>query len=277
VAEARKFASFDPAEMKEGSNLFDNVRGTIKNIQLTKELPDNYQAEGNPIFGNLTLVLNGEGPEEDRTVTQGYSLGASAGDNFEISEDGYSLYPTNDDATLRKDSKFGTLLSSLKNEGVPATVLASGTLKSLIGIDGQWKRVADKERSFGADRPGRKQSKFPPTTLVCVKLFAMPGQSAGSASAPATPAAPAASSADTGDLNTATTNYLLEVLAAAKDNKIQRANLTLALTKAALGKNDPRRTEIAKLGADETFLKGLVSEGLIKYDAAAKPQVVYSA
>jgi hypothetical protein len=257
--------------MNEGSNLFDNVRATVTDLKLTKEPPDNYKAEGNPIFANLSLLINGTGPEEDRKVSQSYSLGAKAGDNFEISEDGYSLLPTNDDATLRKDSKFGTLIASLKNEGVPANVLQSGTLKSLIGIDGQWKRVADKERTF-AQENSRKASKFPPSTLVCVKLHVPFGQKA--TSAPSDGVAPAASTGSDGDLKDITAGFLLDVLGA-NPKGIQRAKLSLALTKAAMA--HPKRTEIAKMGADESFLKGLSDDGLVKYNPAEKPQTVYAA
>jgi hypothetical protein len=274
----RKFVSFAPKDLSEGSNLFDNVKAAIENIQLTKEGPDNYQAEGNPIFANVSFLLDGPQPEEERKVQQSYSLGAKAGDNFEISEDGYGLYEVVEGATARKDSKFGTFVSALANEGVPASLLESGNFKALVGLVGQFKRVADKERSFGADRPGRKASKFPPSTLVCVKLYSLPGQKAAGTQSASTGTSNAGSTeTPAGDLDSSTMGYLLDVLSAAKDNKIQRANLTLALTKAALAKNDGRRTEIAKLGADEAFLKKMADEGLIKYDSAAKPQVVYAA
>lgn len=278
----RKVASFDSGEMSEGTNLFDNVRAKIvAGTKFTKEPPDNYQAEGNPIFAHVEFLIDGEGPEEERRVSQSFSLGAKAGENFEISGDGQSLVPleTNVDSDgniisqLRKDSKFGTLMSSLKAEGVPATVLQSGSLKSLVNLDGQWKRVADKARTFATDRPNRKASKFPPSTLVLVKLYALPGQATATTGKTSTTTA-AAPVADGLSLDDATEIYLLDVVSAAKDKKIQRANLLMAVSKAALAKGDSRRTEIAKRSMEEDFLVKVAGGGLITYDPAAKPQVV---
>src|ERR1051326_9148920 len=98
----QKYASFAVEDMIESSGLFDNVDGVVSGAKFTKEAPDNYQAEGNPIFFILGITLNGDGPVEDRTVSQTYSLGAQAGDNFTISSDGYALVPSNDDARIRK-------------------------------------------------------------------------------------------------------------------------------------------------------------------------------
>src|SRR3990167_3467730 len=114
-----KYASQVPEDMKEGTGLFDNVNAHITNIQFTKTPPENYQADGNPIYSDVSFLIDGEGPEEDRKAGQSYSLGAKAGDNFTISPDGYGLIPNNDDAELRKDSKWGTFVTSLAKEGMP--------------------------------------------------------------------------------------------------------------------------------------------------------------
>src|SRR5579859_3672541 len=115
MAEVRKLASFAIEDMKEGSGLFDDVDATITNIRFTREAPDNYTAEGNPLFVNLSLLLKGDGPEEERKVGQSYSLGAKAGDQFTVTGDGYGLVPNSDDAAIRKDCKWGTICASLQN------------------------------------------------------------------------------------------------------------------------------------------------------------------
>lgn len=278
------YASFAVEDMKEGTGLFDDVDGTIRKFQFTKEPPDNYQAEGNPIFAVVHFELKGDGPVEERMVSQSYSLGASAGDGFGVSEDGYGLIPTADGAAVRKDSKFGTFAAALQNEGVPKTVLQAGDFSKLIGLSGHFKRVADKERNFGEDkrtRPGQK-SKFPPSTLVLVKLHGMPGEavkttaSATKATAAATtaPAAAAPSSSGNVDVDTRAQELLLAVMADAKKagRTLQRSQITLAVSKAAM--SDPNRAVYAKRAGEEAFLTLLAEIGAITYDATAKGQPV---
>lgn len=274
MSAAQKFASFAIEDLKEGSNLFDNVDGPITDLKLTTEAPDNYTVEGNPIFAVLSIELAGTTPVEERRVSQSYSLGASAGDNFTISEDGYSLIPTNDDAAVRKDSKFGTLMQSFQNEGVPATILKSGVLSALIGLNAHWKRVADKERSFADDKKQSKKSKFPPSTLVCTKVIALPGVNTVPTTTGTTATATTAAASGPFDLDTATFDYLSKVLVN-KGGKVQRSQLTLLLSQAAM--KDEHRQEIAKRGTDESFLVSLSEAGVIKYDPASKPQTVLAA
>jgi len=286
VSTKPKYVSMASEDMKEGSNLFDNVDARIKNIQFTKEPPsDSYTTEGNPIFSNVTFLLDGDGPEAERTVSQSYSLGAQAGDNFTIGDDGYGLLliEGKDDAAIRKDSKWGTFVAVLETSGVSKAITQAGDMEKLVGLYGHFKRVADKARDFGEDartRPGQKKSKFPPSTLVCVKLLAMPGEkvkdapATKTASAPTTTAtAPATNgnTTSTSDLDGVTSAYLETVLKAAK-GPVQRSNLTLLLSRAAV--KEANRQDIARRGADEGFLTELAGLGLIAYDPAAKPQVV---
>src|SRR6266851_2149258 len=120
---AQKYASMSSKDTRENSTLFDNFDGTVTNVQFTKEAPDNYEAAGSPIFGVLSLLLDGGSAENERKQTQSYSLGAKAGDEFTISPDGYGLIPTDDQTTsLRKGSKWDTLKCSFENEGVPTGI-----------------------------------------------------------------------------------------------------------------------------------------------------------
>jgi biotin carboxyl carrier protein len=279
----QKYASMATEDLKEGTGLFDNVDGRVTAFKLTKEAPEGYAAEGNPIFAYLYLLLDGTQPEDERKVSQSYSLGAMAGDNFDISEDGYGLIPKNDDAAIRKDSKYGTFISVLETSGFPKPILQAGDMSKVIGLYGHWKRVADKERNFSEDqrtRPGQKKTKFPPSTLVCTKILALPGEAAKTAAAPATATATAPASTASAtpvsadDLDTQVGGYLLQVLAE-KGGSVQRAQLTLLLSKAAM--KEPNRQDIARRGADEAYLATMVAQGFIKYDPAAKPQVVTAA
>jgi hypothetical protein len=275
---AQKYASMAGKDTRENSTLFDNVDATITNVQLTKEAPDNYEAAGSPIFGVVSFLLDGDGSEDDRKQTQSYSLGAKAGEEFTISVDGYGLIPVSDDfISTRKGSKWDTFKSSLENEGVPSTIFEAGDLSKLIGLRGHFKRVNDAARSFATDRTDKK-SKFAPQTLLCTKVLSLPGEVAvgktnGGAKAVTVGSAPVG--APEGDLDTVTGVYLLDVLNGAKDKRVQRSQLTLLLSKAAM--KDPRRQDIARRGADEAFITTLTDAGLVVYDPAAKPQYVTAA
>jgi hypothetical protein len=269
----QKYASLAVEDLKEGSNLFDNVDATITKAVYTNEAPDNYTAEGTPIFAVISLELKGDAPIEERTVSQSYSLGASAGANFTVSDDGFGLIPNEDGVSLRKDSKWGTFVSALANEGLPKPILQSGDVSKFVGLVGHFTRVADKERNFVND--SRKQkSKFPPSTLVCTKIHSLPGAVVAT-KASSKPAGGAAPVANDSDFDTVVGGYLMTVLEKkAKEGKssVQRSTLGLLLSQAAA--KEERRQDIARRGADEGFLATLVEAGMINYDASAKPQVV---
>lgn len=275
-----KVVSFAPENLKEGNNLFDNVKAEITSFQFTKEAPDNYKAEGNPIFAVVGLHLYeltkvaGESDEEfkqRRNQTQSYSLGASAGDNFTISADGYSLEEAVEGANPRKDSKFGTFVSALTKEGVPSTLL--NNFKAILGLRGLFKRVEDKARNFG--NQVQKVSKFPPSTLVCVKLVSLPGTKAAATTAAASASANTATSGDT-DLDAQ--QFLTTVLAAAPNGKIQRGNILISVRKATLDAGVDKETgmTIAKRAAEEAFLVSMAQMGVVTYDPSAKPQAVFA-
>lgn len=279
----QKYASFAAKDTREAGSLPSDFDATITSAQFTKEAPDGYNAEGNPIFGVIKFLQDGDGAEEERTVVQSYSLGAKAGDEFTISDDGFGLIPSDDSVTsTRKGSKFDLWKCSLENEGVPQTITETGDLSKFVGVKGHWRRVDDakllgKAREFGDDK--KSKSKFPPQTLVCVKLINLPGEKPKSGGA-STSTAAATTSAGTsapassggGSIDDRTTAFLMDVLAGAKDNKVQRSQLIALLSKAAIKEKD--RQDIARRGSDEEFLNTLKANGVISYDAAAKPQIV---
>lgn len=275
-----KRASFATEDMSEGGGGLWATDGPVaamlaKGI-FSKEPPnENYAAAGNPIFAHAEFVLDGDGPIEDRTTKDSWSLGAAAGDNFEISDDGNFLIPKIEGASIRKDSKFGTFAGSLQNEGVPKTVLQAFEWSALKGLKGQFKRLVDKERNF-ADQPGQRKSKFPPSTLCLVKLLAMPGQKAAGTSASTqktgnAPATSAPASSAPADLDGVVWTYL-ETMLKGVGGTLDRGRITLAVSKAAM--KDANRQAVARRAAEESFLATLVDAGLITYDDKARGQPV---
>lgn len=285
-----KRASFATEDMAEGgSGLFDNVRATIVGGKFTKEPPnENYTPDGNPIFAVVDFILAGDAPIEERKVNQSYSLGAQAGDNFNISTDGDFLIPISDESKIVKGSKWGIFCRRLEAEGIPKTYLASFAFSDIKGlIDGQFKRLADEDRGF-EPKKDQKGKNRPQTTLCLVKLFSevkdgklVPGKAAA-ASAPAsastgspttgsTAGSAATGGASSGDLDSDTLPYL-EAALKANSGTLQRGRLTLAVSKQAA--DNPNRSVYGKHAGDEEYIKRLAEAGIVKYDAAGKGQPV---
>lgn len=274
--------SMAAADLKEGSNLFDNVKAKITGFKYTKEAPnENYAADGNPIFAHVDLLLDGDGPEDERRVSQSYSLGAQAGDNFEIREDGYALgRKTEDsDAAVRKDCKWGTFLVNLeKTAGFPAPKLQTGEMNCLVGLYGLFKRIADKERNFSEDqrtKPGKPKSKFPPSTLCCTQILALPGEAAkttttAAASNTGSGQTSGQASAPVADVDGTALDQVLKVVG--EKGSVQKSQLGILITKNIM--TLPNRAEIVKKATDEAFLTSLSDAGMIKFNPASKPQVV---
>lgn len=275
MSNQQQYASMAIEDFKESSGLFDNVNAVITGIQLTTTPPDNYAVEGSPIFANVSFLIDGEGDPDERAVSQGYSLGGAAGVNYDVSTNGYGLVPKTPEASLRKDSKWGTFMAALANEGFPKPALQAGDLSALIGLHGTWKRIADKERSFANARQSNVR-KFPPSTLVCIKILDLPGAKnvAPAVTATVGPQSTAPGAEGDFDLDATTFAYLSEVLAKS-GGKVQRSKLVLLVSQVAM--KDPNRKAIALRASEEAFLNAMTDAGVIKYDGTAKPQIVVAA
>ena len=280
MSAAPKYASQAPDDFQESTGLADNFDATISGFKFTDVPPsESYTTEGTPLFSNWSFTLEG-----GEVVSQSYSMGATAGANFDISSDGYGLLPKSDDSTLRKDSKHGTIIASLATEGLPKAILQSGDMSKLIGLKGHFKRVADKERSFTSERAGAKK-RFPPSTLVCTRIISLPGVGAvakNEVPARATALPDLLDRYD--DIDTRAGQYLAQVVKARKGS-VQRSQLLLLVSKAAADGGDVAdKAAIAKRSMDEGFLKSISDAGgvvdlngdvvAISYDSASKPQVV---
>lgn len=295
MSEQQKYVSFATEDLREQSNLFDDVDARIKAFAFTMTPPsDNYKTEdgGTPIFAVITFLIDGDAPEQERTVTQSYSLGSKSSTEFVISNDRYGLIPIEDANKPRAGCKFTTLTEQFQKVGITSTLLKNGNFGNLIGLYGHWKRIADVPRTFGDQDQlsKRKKSKFPPSTLILIRVIAMPGEAvapakaakaskangkvaaAPVAAAPAEDTTPESDITETGDDEYDTMEYLLAALRKA-NGTLQRGQITLAMGHAA-GLKNPKRSVFAKKAFDEAYLLGLADQGVIRFEQAEKGQPV---
>lgn len=274
----QKYASFAPENVKEsgGSNLWDNVDAKITGFKFTKEMPNGYVITPqpgeviDPVGAVIDFEIAGNSPVEERRVNQFYSLGKAVGLSFDISADGYGLIPKVEDAQIF-GSNFTKFTRSLVENGLPAPVVNAGDFSKIIGLDGHFKRIEDKngrERTW-KDKKGVEHKELP-KVLLCTKVNALPGASAAGVAAGSASAASAAGGDDF-DLDSATADFLKATLEA-KKKPLQRSQLVLMVSQQAV--KDPNRAAIAKRAAEEDFLVSLAELGIVSYDPAAKGQPV---
>lgn len=279
----QKYASFAPADVKEtgGSNLWDNADAKITAIRFSKEMPDGYRIEPKivngvveeiaPIGAYVDFEIAGSAPVEERRVNQFFSLGAKVGLSFDIAASGTALIPKVEDAQIYK-SNFTQFARSLVENGLPQPVVAAGDFAKIVGLEGHFKRIEDKngrERTW-KDKKGVEHKELP-KVLLCTKVIALP--SAASSTGTASTATTSASApAGDFDLDTAATDNLIAALKA-KKKPIQRAQIVLVVSQQAVADKD-NRAAIAKRAAEEDFLNNLNELGIVKYEAAGKGQPV---
>ncbi len=279
----QKYASFAVEDLRENSQLFDDVDATITNVQFVNTPPSSaYQADGNPIFARVEFLLDGTAPEEERRVNQSYSLGATAGDQFTIASDGFGLIPKDDMVvSIRKGCKWAIFVTELQKCGVPSPLLRTGNFQVLVGLRGHFKRIPDPVRVFAnADKrtkPGAaNKPTYPPSTLCLAKLIAMPSEHAvGGKSNGAMKGGPILVPApvieESGDIDADTTPYLMAALNKAK-GKLQRGQILIAVSRAAEG--HPQKLVYGKRAQEEDYLNSLMDIGVLKYAPTEKGQPI---
>lgn len=249
--------SLNPTTFKAGGGLFDDVDATIKKVRYSADAPEGYTAQnGNPIFANLTILIDGAEDE----VTQSISLGGKSGDNFTVINDGEGLEPQNDDAGISDKSKWAMLIASLVNEGFPGDRLESEdfTPVPMEGCRVHFNRVPTGfSATFGQKRKGKDGKEYEDTALVVTKLHSLPEEAtatgkkaAGKATATKGGAAAQKKAAES-DLEDQARTALIDILAA-KDAPIKRQDITLLANKALM--KDTNRTALVKLMFSEEFL-----------------------
>lgn len=269
-----------PSSFKKGGGFLNNVQGVIASYQFTDVFPfgDSEKKSGKSDFNPLYFVLGAEvdGADDEQKTT----LFAGSADDFEISEDGLTLTPVDDNAGFRANNDFYKFIASLCEAGFPETQLPDDgepiNYESILGTRVTFVQVKDEEK-MGKDaknyrtskgkfnEQGQKKGKdgkyYNQTYLTVSEVLALPGteepkgkaaKSTGKA-APAGKAAKGKPAKEEVDIDALAVETLIDVVKE-NDGKLAKAKLPTKV-QLKLGAKHPQREEVRKLIYTDEFLE----------------------
>jgi hypothetical protein len=278
---------------KGGGGFLNQVDGVIAGFTFTTEPEFGGNAsggapkgDGTPLWVALTAQVDGAEKPETTHLFAGYNA-----DDFVISEDGSSLTPAVDGASLWGGTAFAQFYESAVTNGLTdVEPTEDGTMNfgGLIGArvrfvqvkdEGAMKRAAKNFRTSKGkvNEQGQKKGKdgkfYDIRTLQVEKVYSE-GNAVGPQSAKKTTAKPAAKPAPAGkkpvaksapaeDVTDAATIALTEILAKNADG-LPKTKLNLAVTRHLVA--HPQREAIRTFLADDANLDTLAEAGVITYD-----------
>ena len=299
-------ASSRPSAFKKGGGFLNNVVGVIADYEFTPDFPGSdgkRKPKGKDAFNPLyfLLTVEADGADQPQTTT----LFAGSADDFEISDDGKTLTPVDDNVGLRMNTDLGKFLTSLvspeNGDGFPEESLPDDgepiNYEAIIGARVNFVQVKDEEAMAKAAKKWRqsggkfneqgqkkgKDGKYYNLTYVTVDaVLSLPAddekpakgaKSVGKASARPAPArsgkAGKSSDGEEVDIVALATDTLLSILSD-NDNEIKKASLPGLLVK-KLGVKHPHREEVRKMIYSDDFLE---TEAGWSYDKKSKSQTI---
>ena len=185
---------------------------------------------GSAIFAEIVYT-----DEDGEEYKQYYSPGKTVQDACTISDNGKSLDGP-EGVGIRASSNFGLWVNSLKDNGVPSSLLATD-LSSVEGLKGIWvqyapKREVDQKNDKGYDK----------TIVILSSVVSLPGESKGST---------ASSSNDT-NIDDMAIAYLTMLLG--EKGEIKKSGIAATLMSNKDFKVESNRNAIMKRILDEEFL-----------------------
>lgn len=269
-----------PSSFKKGGGFLDGVDLVIKDYQFTDEFngepfkPGKIKgSDGKPIEKphtlNVLLTVRVDGADEDTTTTL---KAAGNFDDWEVSEDGYTITPVEDGKELAAGTAFAKFISSLceaplagGGENTIEQLLPEDSInyQSIIGTRLRTVQKTDDERTkkFGQKVDKKTGKKYDRKDLVVETVYELSGaepakpakSKGGKANPPSKTAkgkpAPAANAGE--DLDTLSKTTLIEILADA-GGSIAKSKLSMkVLTKLM---KHPQREDVRKLIFTDDFL-----------------------
>lgn len=231
---------------KGGGGYLHNVDSVITDYQFTTDSPGNGKKKGDftPLFVKVSFRV--DGAEADETT----HLFAGGGDDFEISEDGYTAEPVQDDGALREGTAFHIFLASLIEKGFPDTLLPDDQInfQPIIGtrVTTQQQTNPEATKRLGK-RKGKDGKEYDRKDLVVSAVLALPGTDKGSSKGGSKSA-----KSEEVDIDALAVETLMAVLED-KDGQVKRAELPALIAK-KMGLKHPQRDAVRKLAFSEDFL-----------------------
>lgn len=261
-----------PSSFKKGGGFLDGVDLVIRDYQFTDEFNgDSFKpgkikgADGKPMEKphtlNVLLTVRVEGADEDTTTTL---KAANNFDEWEVSDDGYTITPVTEGTELSAGTSFAKLITSLCEAEPKAEALLpedSINYQGIIGIRLRTVQRTDAERTkkFGQKVDKKTGKGYDRKDLVVEQVYELPGEKpapvkgkGGKANPPSkTAKGKPAPVADVEDLDTLSKTTLIEIVADA-GGSIAKSKLSMkVLTKLM---KHPQREDVRKLIFTDDFL-----------------------
>lgn len=239
-----KYASLDSDTFVEGGGgILNDVNATIVKARFVMF---DYQGKSEPAPAIMFTLQPEDGDEQE----QAWSLGSTQ--DWRPSEDGrYILLinPNKTDAKLNKNSNGGILLHSMKEKGVPGTILA-GDISKLEGMKCHWVQIPDTRNLTKGKKTGKDGKQYDKTILVVSTVVSLPTGSATTAipAGVAGPAVPSAASDITESAIATLTHLVLEAGDAF-------AKKDLAGKAMAVLEGNAKKTQILQVMFKDEFIK----------------------
>ena len=261
-----------PSSFRKGGGFLNGVDAVITGYQFTDEFngepfrPGKDPKTKKERFHALYYVLSArvDGADEDVTTT----LFVGGADDWEVSEDGYVISPTEDGRQLGGGTSFAKLLNSLVqpldgNPGFPEDRLPDEEFdfRPIIGTRVRFVQRKDEEatKKLGK-RKGKDGKEYDRQDLLVETVYELPTVESKSNGKAAKPTGKgkgkgvvAALEAPEASLEDLAKETLLEILADAKDGKIVKNKLSMEVLKRLM--KHPNREDVRTLVFSDDFLR----------------------
>lgn len=276
-----------------GGGKFNNVDGKIVDYEFTTTHP--FAREGrrssksdfSPLYGVVTALMDGA-KENDVDV-----MLVGSADDFEISDDGKTITPSNEGDGIWAKSQWGKFIASLEKAGVSTENgdYDEGVFnyEPIIGRrvrfqqEQQFDKAGKLKKRQGKGRDGKPREYDDTTTVVVADYGQAVAAGKGAKSAPASTKTTKAAGKANGkavevDL-TDTADEAMVKLSEKFGESFPKAKLVSAQAQLLLKKEYPSDSDaLRKILYDDEYLAGAVERGIIaEYDMASKQQTITAA
>lgn len=251
-----------PSTFKKSGGFLNNVDGLIADYEFTTDRPGGGEGKAKkgsdfiPLYFRLSARVDGADEDDQTSIFVGGST------DFEISDDGKTITPTDKDGGLRDNSDLSFFINSLVVAGFPEANLSEDEInfESIVGTRVRFIQERDEEAT---KRLGKRKSKdgkkeYDRTRLAISKVYALPGKGAGKSKAKA-------ADADDDVVAETAVEVVKAILEAQKDNAISKDKLSVVvLQKMLKHKQKALKDEVREWLSDDDNLSGI--EG-VSYNA----------